>query len=256
LVEEFGAIDRLMTGSAQQAAWRSYARGRLRPIFDRVGWLPVDREMQAVSLLREALIETLGRLEDPSVLAGARDRFARAAKDPDAMPASIHEAVLEVVATHADTPTWEEIRSRAFAAQDPVEKQQLLDALGRPLDPSLAERALESALAPETPSVAVAGIIRKVAIDHPAEAFEFAERHEQAVLDHVDGASRWLYIPSLAGTSADRALADRVQLYVMRAVPADAREASRRVIASIRIRAGVKERQTPAVESWLQQQTR
>ncbi len=256
LVEEFDAIDRLMTGSARQADWRSFARRRLRPVFDRIGWLPVEGEIQAVSLLREALIRTLGRLEDPSVLAGARDKFARASKDTGAMPASIHDAVLEVVATHADAATWEEIHSRALAAQEPAEKQQLFAALGHALDPVLAERALDLSLEPETPTVAVAGIIRNVAIDHPAEAFEFAERHEQAVLAHVEGSSRWAYIPTLATTSTDLALADKVQTYAERSVPADARESSRTIVASIRIRAGVKERQTPALESWLQQRTR
>jgi len=256
LTDEFAVIDRLMTGSAQQAAWRSYARDRLRPVFDRVGWLPGEGEIQAVSLLRESLIETLGRLEDPAVVAGARERFARAPTDPAAMPASIHDAVLGVVAKHADSATWEEIRARAKSAQDPTERQQMFTALGQPLDAALASRALDLALAPETPKVAAARIIGNVAVDHPEQAFDFAVQHEQAVLEQVDGSSKWAYIPSLAGTSTDGALADKVQTYAERSVPADARESSRRVIASINIRAGVKERQTPALESWLRQQTR
>jgi aminopeptidase N len=256
LTDEFAVIDRLMAGSAQQAAWRSFARDRLRPVFDRVGWLPGEGEIQAVSLLRESLIETLGRLEDPVVVAGARERFARAPTDATAMPASIRDAVLDVVAKHADSATWEEIHALAKSAQDPAERQQLFTALGKPLDAALANRALDLALAPETPKVAAARIIGNVAVDHPEQAFDFAVLHEQAVLEQVDGSSKWAYIPSLAATSTDRALAHKVQTYAGRSVPADARESSRRVIASIEIRAGVKERQTPALETWLRQQTR
>jgi aminopeptidase N len=255
LTDEFAVIDRLMTGSAHQAAWRSYARDRLRPVFERVGWLPNEGEIQAVSLLRESLIETLGRLEDPVVVAGARERFARAPTDPAAMPASIHDAVLEVVAKHADPATWDEIRSRAKSAQDPTARQQLFMALGKPLDTSLATRALDTALAPETPRVAAAGIIGNVAVDHPQQAFDFAVQHERAVLEHVDGSSKWAYIPRLAATSTDRAMADKVQAYTERAVPADARDAPRRTIAYIRLQAGMKDRQVPALESWLREQS-
>ena len=251
LTEEFAVIDRLMTGSPQQAAWRSFARDRLRPVFDRVGWLPGEGETQAVSLLRESLIETLGRLEDPAVVADARERFARAPTDAAAMPAAIHDAVLEVVAKHADSATWEEIRARAKSAQDPTERQRLFTALGQPLDVALATRALDLALAPETPKVAAARIIGNVAVDHPEQAFDFAVQHEQAVLEQVDGSSKWAYIPRLAATSTDRAMADKVQAYTERSVPADARDASRRTIAYIRLQADMKDRQVPALESWL-----
>jgi aminopeptidase N len=251
LTDEFAAIDRLVMGSKQQAGWRSYARNRLLPAFDRVGWLPDEGEIQAISLLRESLIKTLGRLEDPGIIADAHERFARAPTDPFAMPASIHDAVLEVVAKHADSATWEEIRARARSAQDPAERQQLFAALGQPLDTALASRALDLALAPETPVVAAAWIIGNVAVNHPEKAFDFAVQHEQAVLEHVDAASRWAYIPRLASTSTDRAMADKVQAYTERSVPADARDAPRRTIAYIRLQATMKDRQVPALESWL-----
>jgi aminopeptidase N len=253
LTEEFAVIDRLMTGSAQQAEWRSFARDRLRPVFDRVGWLPREGEVQAVSLLRESLIKTLGRLGDPAVVAGAHERFARAPTDPAAMPASIHEAVLQVVAMHADAATWEEIHARAESAKDSSERQQLFAALGQPLDTALADRALELALAPDTPNVAAATIIANVAVDHPEQSFDFAVRHERAVLEHVDAASKWAYIPFLAETSTDRAMADKVQVYTDRSIPVDARDTSKRTIAYIRLQAGMRERQAPALESWLRQ---
>ena len=253
LTDEFAVIDRLLTGSAEQAAWRSYARDRLRPVFDRVGWSPGQGEIQAVALLRESLIETLGRLEDPIVVAGARERFARAPTDPAAMPASIHDAVLAVVAKHADPATWDEIRSRAKSAQDPAERQLLFAALGKPLDKALAARALDTALAPETPRVAATRIIGNVAVDHPEQTFDFAVQHERAVLEYVDGSSRSEYIPRLAATSFDRALADKVQAYTERAVPADARDAPRRTIAYIRLQAAMKDRQVPVLEAWLRE---
>ena len=51
----------------------------------------------------------------------------------------------------------------------------------------------------------------------------------------------------------DRALADKVQAYTERAVPADARDAPRRTIAHIRLQAAMKDRQVPVLEAWLRE---
>ena len=57
-----------------------------------------------------------------------------------------------------------------------------------------------------------------------------------------------------AGAEAlDRALADKVQAYTERAVPADARDAPKRTIASIRLQAAMKDRQVPVLEAWLRE---
>ncbi|MDH5210041.1 MAG: hypothetical protein OEW34_15465, partial [Burkholderiaceae bacterium] len=79
----------------------------------------------------------------------------------------------------------------------------------------------------------------------------FAVRHEQAVLEHVEAASKWAYIPRLAATSTNPAMADKVEAYAERSIPTDARDTSKRTIAFIRLQAGMKDRQVPALESWL-----
>ena len=244
-------IDRLLDGSDSRDDWRAYARRRLQPAFERVGWLPGNGESESVALLREALILALGRLDDPSVLAEARRRFERAAQAPDALPAAIRQPVQEIVALHADRKTWNEIRTRAKAAPEPVERQRLLTALGAVRDPALAARTLEFALTAEVPASFAAGLIAAVSREHPELAFEFAVVHEGDVLDRVEAASRWAFIPMLPAGSADASMAERVQAYVERSVPPDARQAATVAMAEIRFRAGVKARQQPALESWL-----
>jgi aminopeptidase N len=247
------SIDRLLDGSGWQDEWRAYARQRLRPAFEGVGWLPVEGEAATVALLREALIRALGRLDDPDVIAEARARFVRGAKAPDELPAAIHQPVQSTVALHADRDTWNEIRARAKAAPTPVERQRLLLALGAARDPELAASTLELALTEEIPDTFAAGLIAAVASEHPALAFEFAVAHEDAVLDRVEASSRWAFIPALPASSADAAMAGRVQAYVERSVPPDARNAAAVAMAEIRFRADVKARQQPALESWVRQ---
>ena len=58
-------------------AFQAYARAKLRPIFDRLGWDPVGRESDDGALLRPRLIRVLGELGDEEILAEAKRRFAR-----------------------------------------------------------------------------------------------------------------------------------------------------------------------------------
>lgn len=247
----FATVDQLLDGSREQGAWRTYARTMLRPLFDRVGWLPAAGESESTALLRESLIRTLGRLEDRGVIAEARRRFARAGKDPDAMPAAIREAVIPVVARHADALTWNEIRARANAALEPIEKERLYRALGWTVDPALARRALAFSLSDAMPEVFATNILEAVALGHPELAFDFAVNDEAAVLELVEGASRWAFIPYLASASDDLALAGRVKAYADRSIPADARQASDRAVAEITARARSKAKLVPALEEWV-----
>jgi aminopeptidase N len=89
--------------------------------------------------------------------------------------------------------------------------------------------------------------------EHPQLAFDFAIEREKAVLDLVESSSRWAFIPQLAKTSSDPALAAKVRAYVERSVPSDARQRAEQVIADITYRAEVKARQLPMLEAWVDQ---
>ena len=254
LTRTFARIDRLFEGSPEQGAWRAHARARLQPAFTRVGWLPVEGEGDNVALLREQLVHVLGRLEDPIVLAEARQRFARAARAPDALPPAIRTAAIHVVARHADAATWDEIRRRATAAAEPVEQQELWRALGAARDPALAARTLEFAISPEAPRDSAVAMIAQVSYEHPELAFDFAVRHEEMVLALVEASSRNSFIPLLAAQSFDPAMVEKVRAYAERALPADARQSADTAMADIRYRADVRAKQLPVLERWVQSQ--
>ena len=253
LADTFTSIDKLFDGSDRQPAWRAFARERLEPAFKRVGWPPAPNEGETTGRLREKLIRALGRFEDPEVIAEARRRFAHSATDRDALPASTREATIEVVARHADEATWNELRARAKAASEPIEKERLFSALGRVADPALVSRALALALSGEVPTTFVPGLIATAAEQHPRLVFDFAVENEKAVLGFVEASSRWAFIPDLAQTSGDAAMVEQVRAYADRSIPKDARQEAQRVIADINFRAEVKARQLPALEAWLQQ---
>ena len=251
--EEFASIDRLLEGLPQQAPWRAYATGRLKPMFDRIGWEPQPGEDSTIAVLRESLLRSLGRLAEPATLASARDRYLRSSADPEALPAALYEPVLVIAARNADEATWGEIHRRARTAKDPRDKQALYAALGYAMDPTLHRRALDLALSGEPPTAAVGRMLWNAAVGQPAAVFAFAVANEPAVLQHIDASSKWSYIPSLAATSLDPTLADEVQAYAERSIPADARDGVRRTVAEIRQRSAVRARQVPALTAWLAQ---
>ncbi len=252
LADTFTSIDRLFDGSPRQPEWRAFARGRLGPIFERIGWTPSPAEGETTARLREELIRALGQFEDPAVLAEARRRFARPT-DPEALPAAIREATIAIVARHADPTTWNELLARAKAASEPIEKERLFESLGRTIDPALASRTLTLALSGEVPKAFAPGIISMASTDHPRLVFDYAVAHEKAVLDLVEASSRWAFIPELAQNSAESTMADQVRSYAERSVPKDARQEAERVIADITFRAEVKARQLPTLEAWVGQ---
>ena len=218
LASTFTSIDELFDGSPQQDAWRAFARKRLVPAFERVGWTPAPTESQSTGRLRETLILALGQFEDPAVLAEARRRFERAARDSEALPAAIREATIDVVARHADAATWSELLARAKAASEPIERERLFAALGLALDPALVTRALAMALSGEVPTVFAPGVIVTASWDHPQRVFDYAVAHEKRVLDLVEASSRWAFIPALAESSADPKMADQVRAYAERSL--------------------------------------
>ena len=246
----FDRIDSLFDGSELQPAWRRFARSRLQPVFARVGWNPAPREPAIIALLRETLISALGGFDDAEIVAGAKQRFLQSEKDPGALPAAIRQPVLGVAALHADSALWEEILHRARTTNDPIEQQRLFEALGAVRDPLLAQRALELALSDVPPVTFAPGIMSAVGYEHPALAVDFALAHEQQVLARLEVSSRWAFIPELAETSSDAALAEKVRAYMQASTPADARQPAEAVIAGVLYRARVRTERLPELEAW------
>src|SRR4029453_18776717 len=210
----FAGIDDLSRGEpARRAAFRRFALARLRPVFARVGWEARADEPAPVTILRSDLIETLGALGDPGVVQEARRRFAAQATDPAAMPPALRKTILAVVARHADAATWDALHQAALVEKTPMVKDELYFLLSSAEDEALARRALELALTPEPGATTSAGMIARVAQEHPDPAFDFAIGHMDAVERKIDATSRSRYYASLARQSADPAMIGKLKAY-------------------------------------------
>ena len=231
--------------------FRRFAGARLGPVFARVGWVPREGEPAPVAILRDELIETLGVLGDPAVVAEARRRYAAEASDPSAIAGPLRKAILGVVARHADAATWDRLRAAAIAEKTPLVKDHLYALLSSTADEPLARRALDLALTAEPGATNSAEMVARVSVEHPDLAFDFAVAHMAALDERLDATSRTRYYAGLAGRSAAPATLVKLEAYAAAHVDAKSRRDTATAAASITDRIRVRGVVRPAVASWL-----
>jgi aminopeptidase N len=245
------ALDRLYDGLPGQPAFRVFARRVLDPVLARVGWSARNGEGPNVPLLREALLGTLGELDDAAVVAEARGKFATFLKSPAALSADDRQSVLAIVAENADPAAWDALRGLAATATASLEARQYFVLLGRARDPALAERALQFALSGDVPVTTRPSILAAVAKLHPQMALEFLAAHFGEFDPIIEPDSRVEFAPALASTSHDPAIIMELRAYADAHIPPDARGDEVKAEAAIAFNASVRRNRLPELDRWL-----
>ena len=251
LVDQLTVLDVLHDGLATQPAFRAFARSLLAPAFARVGWPPVAGEPGEIATLRAALIEALGRLDDPAVVAEASARFRRFLADPASLQGDVRAAVLAVVAVHADAPTWDTLHGLARSAATPLEKAELYRLLGQARAAAQAQRALALAISGEPPATVAGSLLRSVGTAHPGPTLDFIAAHWTRVEPLIGEGAGASIAARFFGTGADRAMLPRLDAFVRAHVPAATRERIVKVAAAIQARATVREQRLPLADRWV-----
>src|SRR5262245_56866914 len=252
VAQTLGQLDGyLREDPARRDVFRRFAMDRLGPVFAKVGWAQREDEPAPVTILRNVLIGTLGAMGDPAVVAEARRRFAVRATDPAAMPAPLKKTLLRVVARHADAATWDALRADARAERTPLVKEELFFLLASTEDDALARRALDLALTPGPGATTGAGMLARVAEDHPDLAFDYAVAHMAAVQERIDATSISRFFANLARPSGDPGMIPKLKAYAEAHLDEKARGETETAIADIGDRIRVRARVSPALDAWL-----
>jgi aminopeptidase N len=250
LAQQLRAVDSLYDHQPGQGAFRAFARARLAPAFAGLGWAPKAGEPDNAAILRTTLLSALGQFDDPAVIAEARRRFTAWLAAPDSLTGSTRQAVLRIVAKHADARTWDQLHSLARQATDPTDKTRLYRDLGASNDPALADRALALSLTAEPPATDAPELISSVSANFPDKAFDFAMAHRAAVDAMVEPSSRTSFFAAIAGGSRDPAMTGKLTAFAA-TVPPSARGEVTKALASIAYRREVIAKRLPAVDRWL-----
>jgi puromycin-sensitive aminopeptidase len=132
---------RLVEGDAL-ARFKSDVADVVAPTFSRLGWEPVPSEDARTRQLRGIVLDAMGTLvEDPSVIARARETSTDSGTDPDVASASV-----AIVAASGDDEQFDEFVGRAATASTPQAQLRYLYSLGSFPTAELALRAAQHAM--------------------------------------------------------------------------------------------------------------
>ena len=244
-------LDSYFDAGPARAAYRAWVQARLKPVLDRVGFDAKPGETDNETILRGALLTNLIALDDPTVLAEARQRFDATGHDPSKLGAETRDWLLPGVAHGADAATFETLRGLAKASRDPLEKQQLYRLLAGVQDEALAQKVLDLAITDEPPTSVGPLLIRAVAAQHPDLAWRFTLANLQIISKGFDSLTRSTFVPRVASWSNDAARATELLAYAETSIPPDAQGPVKVAVDRIRYGAEIKARRVPEINAWL-----
>ncbi|GAB2500309.1 M1 family metallopeptidase [Pseudoxanthomonas sangjuensis] len=230
---------------------KRYARSRLSPLLQKLGWENKPDDSAAIKQLRTRLIAQLSGLGDEKVLAEARRRFAASETDPSALPAELRRTVLGIVARNADAATWDKLHAMAQKETSSMIRDQYYQLLAAAKDKALAQKALDMALTGEPGATNSAAMIGMVSRENPDMAFDFALAHREQVDELVDSTSRSRYYPRLGAGSDDIKMVDKLKDYADKYIAPTSRRDTESAIAGIQTRIKLNAARRPQIDAWL-----
>jgi aminopeptidase N len=256
LIGGLTGLDDLLTGLPAQAPFRAFARRTIAPVLARVGWDAKAGDGQTTALLRAAVLDALGRFEDPAVIAEARRRYALYLSAPDSFAPGLRRAVLRTVARHADAAEWDRLHALARAAPTAVVKNELYGLLAASEDEGLARRALDMTLGSEVDATEAPTMIRTVSLLHPDLAFDFYLAHRDAVNARLEPDSRNQFGVGLSNGLYSATMAEKVRVFADADIPATARGDSIKALSYLAFREAFRRLRAPDLSAWLSDRNR
>ncbi len=244
VIEHLEYLDEAFAGTEAQRALRAQSRALLAPKLAQLGWQPAAADSTSALRLRNALVDALGRFDDPATVARSRRLYAAEAQGARIEP-SIRAGVVRTVARHADKPTFEDLRARLKAAANQEDNYLYGGALIGARDPALVASVLALTLTDEWPPGSAAWYARSVgnASGQVQLAQEFVVRNFAALEKKASAWGRaWLLPEAFAGYNSDERGAELLAVQ-RRLLGEDAMGPAEQVAVAIREKAGLRQRE-------------
>jgi aminopeptidase N len=247
----FARIDHLEQGRPGRTAFQAYARAKLRPVFERVGWQPAAGEAQDRATLRARLIRTLGDFGDEAVLAEAKRRFAAFLQDPASLPTDLREPVTHLVGRTGDRATFDMLLGLGRKTTNTDERVRYYSAAASALGPALAKEALALALTDELPTSLTGTLIFWVAAEHRQLALDFVLGNLAALSTKQGPTFRHNVVSNLMASFTERGRAAELASFAPAHETSGARIIAARAQERILTSADFAAQQLPAVDDWI-----
>jgi aminopeptidase N len=255
VVTVLSALNRLSRDRPERAEVQRYARAKLRPVLDRLGWDGGGSGDDDDTLLRSSLIWTLGDLGDEDVIAEARRRFAGFLSDPQSLPGALRDSVTHVVGITADRATYDTLLTLARRSTVTNERLRYYYAAAAARDPALAHATLALTLTDEVPGTILTGLIGSVASsgEQPDLAWDFLQKNYDALFAKQGAQFRDLFIPNFMTNFSDERHAAELAAFTPVQATSGGRVMAGRAQEVIAISVDLKSRALPAVEAWIRE---
>ncbi len=254
VIRTFVRIDHLQQGRPGRPAFASYAKARLRPVFELLGWDASAGEADDRALMRARLIRTLGDLGDEEIVSEARRRFAAFLADPPSLPLDLREAVIHLAGRAADRTVYETLRALGRETANADERVRYYSALAAALDPRLARRTLAIASTRELPDNLVGDLFYWVGRDgeHADLVLAFLKTNFSALAAKLGYDFRHYFVSNFMMIFADPARAAELSRFRPVHATAGGRLVAARARESIITDADFIARRLPEIDAWVQ----
>jgi aminopeptidase N len=255
LLEQLLLIDRLEAGEPERETFETFARAQLNPLMQRLGWDGSTSETLSIRSLRSELIKVLGRFGDRAIIDEAFQRFEAFLSDPDNLSPELREPTLEVVGRYASPTVFEDLEKLTEKTTNLSVQQQLRNAMASALDPSLAEKTLDSVLA--LPGLDSLEMLRRVleAGEHADLAWRWVVAHRRT-LEAEEPVLLWTQIlPMIASHLSDSASADQLRELSQGNPNVNIARVTADLADQIRFRMQLKARLLPDIQNWIQKES-
>jgi aminopeptidase N len=244
-------LDRLARDRPERAALRGYARARLRPLFDRLGWDAAGSDDDA--LLRSSVITALGEFGDGDILAEAKRRFAGFLQNPPSLPNALRDAVIHLVGISADRADYDTLLTRKSTVTN--ERLRYYFAAASARDPTLARATLALTLTGELPTTIVGGMINTVASsgEQPDLAWDFVQSNFDALALKLGPSFRDAFVANFMTNFSDEAHAAELKRFAPAQATSGGRVTTARALETIALAADLKTRALPAIDNWIRE---
>jgi aminopeptidase N len=250
VIGNLNALHHLSRGRPERSVLQQYARARLRPVFDRLGWSGGPDEDEA--LLRDNLISRLGEFGDGDIVAEARRRFAGFLADPQSLPTALRDPVTHLVGISADRASYDTLLALARKSTTTEERLRYYYAAASARDAELARATLALTLTDELPTTIVGGVINTVASsgEQPDLAWDFVQGNFDTLAARQGPSFRDEFVAGFMTNFSDETHADELARFAPASTTSGGRVRVARALETIALAADLKARALPAIEAW------
>jgi aminopeptidase N len=253
ILRTLSRLNHLARQREERAAIQGYARAKLRPVFNRLGWDGISGEREDDALLRARLIRVLGELGDAEIVAEAKRRFADFLDHPAALPPALRDTVTHVIGVTADSSSYATLLALARKSTSTNERVRYYSAAASARDPALARATLELTLTEELPNNLVGGVINAVAAagEQPDLAWAFVQQNFTALSSKQGPSFTQNFVSNFMTNFSDAGRAVELATFAPVHATSGGRIVAARAQEAIMIAADFKARALPAIADWI-----